>query len=52
MNIPGNLGMILLALYLIIDGVLRLTGGPVSIILGLLALAAGIILLLQNYRGR
>jgi hypothetical protein len=50
MRIPDNLGMILLAIYLILDGILRLTGGGISIILGLLALFAGILILLPNIR--
>jgi hypothetical protein len=50
MRIPDNLAMILLAIYLILEGVLRLTGGGISIILGLLALFAGILLLLQYIR--
>jgi hypothetical protein len=50
MRIPDNLGFILLALYLIIQGVLDLTGGGLSIILGLLALAAGILILVGNIR--
>jgi hypothetical protein len=47
MRIPENLGFILLAIYLILEGVLRIAGGGVGIILGLLALAAGILILLQ-----
>lgn len=50
MRIPDNLAMILLAIYLILEGVLRLTGGGISILLGLLALAAGILFLLQYIR--
>jgi hypothetical protein len=50
MRIPENLGMILLAIYLIIEGVLRLTGGGIGVLLGLLAFAAGILLLLQYFR--
>jgi hypothetical protein len=50
MRIPSNLGFLLLGLYLIIRGVLDLTGGGISVLLGLLALAAGIIILLQNVR--
>jgi hypothetical protein len=51
MRIPNNLGFLLLGLYLIIRGVLDLTGGSgISLLLGLLALAAGIIILLQNFR--
>jgi hypothetical protein len=50
MRVPENLGMILLAIYLIIEGVLRLTGGGIGVLLGLLAFAAGILLLLQYFR--
>jgi hypothetical protein len=42
--------MILLALYLIIDGILRLFGAGIGVVVGLLALAAGILLLLQYVR--
>lgn len=37
MRVPENLGMILLAIYLIIEGVLRLTGGGIGLLMGLLA---------------
>lgn len=50
MRIPENLAFILLGLYLVIEGVLRLSGGGISIILGLLAFAAGILILLGNIR--
>jgi hypothetical protein len=50
MRIPDNLAMILLALYLIIAGVNHLGPSPIGIILGLLALGAGILLLLQHVR--
>jgi hypothetical protein len=50
MRIPDNLAMILLALYLILDGILRLFGSGIGIAIGLLALAAGILLLLQYIR--
>lgn len=47
MNIPKNLGMLLLAIYLILIGVTGLFGirlGELSIVVPLLALAAGIAL--------
>ena len=48
MNLPDNLGFILLGIWLILEGLLSLVGGSaVSLILGLLALAAGILILLQ-----
>ena len=50
MRIPDNLGMILLGLYLIIEGVLRLSSGGIGIILGLLAFFAGILILVRNIR--
>jgi hypothetical protein len=51
MRIPDNLAMILLAIYLILDGLNRLIGGgALNIIIGLLGLAAGILLLLQYIR--
>jgi hypothetical protein len=50
MRIPDNLAMILLGLYLVIQGVIHLLGGGIGIILGLLAFSAGILLLLQFLR--
>jgi uncharacterized membrane protein HdeD (DUF308 family) len=48
----GNWGFVLLAIWLIIEGVLRLTSASaLGIIMGLLALAAGILLLVANVRG-
>ena len=43
----SNLAFLLLAIYLIIDGLTRLVGGSaLGVVLGLLALAAGVLLLL------
>jgi hypothetical protein len=43
-----NLAFILLGIYLILDGLLRLAGGSATgVILGLLAVSAGVLLLLQ-----
>jgi hypothetical protein len=50
-TIPKNLGIILLAIWLIATGVLQLgviAIAGLSVILGLLAIAAGILLLLQR----
>lgn len=47
MRLPGNLGMILLAIFLILYGLSTLISiGGLSILVGLLALAAGILLLI------
>ncbi len=48
MRIPGNLGIILLAIYLILIGLATLIAGFAvpPIILGVLALASGILLLI------
>lgn len=48
MRFPGSIGMILLAVYLIIVGLAALIPGFAipSIVLGILALAAGILLLI------
>ncbi len=48
LRIPENLGMILLAIWLILEGLILLLGltfHGLDIIMGILALAAGIILL-------
>ena len=43
-----NLAFLLLAIYLIIEGLMRLVGGSaIGVVLGLLALAAGVLLLLR-----
>ena len=53
MNIPDNLGFILLAVWLILEGLFSLTGGSItSVLMGLLALAAGILILLPNLQRR
>ncbi|MFN2477449.1 MAG: hypothetical protein ABR526_14060 [Chthoniobacterales bacterium] len=49
MNFPKSIGMILLAIYLILVGLVGLAGltlGGVGILLPILALAAGILILL------
>ena len=49
MNITKNIGMILLAIYLIVSGLIGLFGislGPLSVIIPILALAAGILILI------
>ena len=49
MKIPSNLGMLLLAIFLILYGLIQLFGLTFSsqaVVMGILALAAGILLLL------
>jgi hypothetical protein len=49
MNIPKNIGMILLAIYLIVAGLIGLFGislGQLSVIIPILALAAGVLILI------
>ena len=47
MNFTKNIGMLLLAIYLILVGIMSLVGVTIpGILLGLLALAAGIAILL------
>ena len=46
MNITRNIGMLLLAIYLIAVGILTLTGLGIGIITGVLALVAGIFILI------
>jgi hypothetical protein len=49
MKLPKNLGMILLSIWLILTGLTQLFGlkfEGLSIVMGILALAAGILLLL------
>jgi hypothetical protein len=46
MNITRNIGMLLLAIYLIAVGILTLTGLGIGIITGVLALLAGIFILI------
>lgn len=51
----GRLGMILLAVWLILEGLILLLGlsfTGLNAVMGLLALAAGILLLLPEFRGR
>jgi hypothetical protein len=48
MRIPENLGFILLGIWLILEGLFSLiSGSTVGVLLGLLALAAGILILLR-----
>jgi hypothetical protein len=46
MNITKNLGMLLLAIYLIISGLMGLIGFSLGIVMPILALAAGILILI------
>jgi len=46
MNITKNIGMLLLAIYLIAVGIVTLTGLGIGIITGVLALVAGIFILI------
>jgi hypothetical protein len=46
MNITKNLGMLLLAIYLIISGLMGLLGFSLGIVMPILALAAGILILI------
>jgi hypothetical protein len=46
MNITKNIGMLLLAIYLIVVGIVTLTGLGIGIITGVLALLAGIFILI------
>lgn len=47
MNFPKSIGMILLAIYLILVGLMALAGVVIpGILLGIVALAAGILILL------
>ena len=46
MDITKNLGMLLLAIYLIISGLMGLLGFSLGILMPILALAAGILILI------
>jgi hypothetical protein len=46
MNITKNLGMLLLAIYLIISGLMGLLGFSLGILMPILGLAAGILILI------
>lgn len=51
MRLPENLAFILLAIWLILEGLILLLGltfAGLSVLMGLLALAAGIILLIDH----
>jgi len=48
MNMTKNIGMLLLAIYLIAVGIFTLTGLGIGIITGLLALLAGIFILIGH----
>jgi hypothetical protein len=53
MRIPENLGFILLGIWLVLEGLFSLiSGSAVGVLLGLLALAAGILILLRFLGGR
>ncbi len=46
MNFPKSIGMILLAIYLILVGIVALTAVAIpGIVMGILALAAGVLIL-------
>jgi hypothetical protein len=47
-NVTKNLGMLLLAIYLILVGIMALAGGIVipPVVMGILALAAGVLILI------
>jgi len=54
-NLPKNLGMLLLAVWLIVTGLLQVVKLPIpdiSLILGLLAIVAGALILLQRTEGQ
>lgn len=54
-NLPQNLGMLLLAVWLIVTGLLQVVKLPipdVTLILGLLAIVAGVLILLQRTAGQ
>ncbi len=52
MRIREGWGFILLAIWLILEGILELTSfSALGVIMGLIALIAGILILLANYRG-
>ena len=46
MNFTKNIGMLLLAVYLIVDGIMGLTGMGAGMLLPILALVAGIFILI------
>jgi hypothetical protein len=46
MNFNKNIGMLLLAIYLIVIGIIGLTGMGVGLLLPILALVAGIFILI------
>lgn len=46
MNFTKNIGMLLLAIYLIVTGIVILTGLGIGILTGVLALLAGIFILI------
>jgi len=46
MNFNKNIGMLLLAIYLIVSGIIVLTGWGVGVLLPILAIVAGIFILI------
>ncbi len=49
MKLPSNLGMILLAIWLIVTGIMQLVSLPIpAIIMAVLAIAAGVLILLNK----
>lgn len=46
MNFTKNIGMLLLAIYLILVGIVTLTGAGVGYVAGIIALVAGIFILI------
>ena len=54
-NLPKNIGMLLLAVWLIVTGLLQVVKLPIpdiTLILGLLAIVAGALILLQRTEGQ
>lgn len=54
-SLPSNLGMLLLAVWLIVTGLLQVVKLPipdVTLIMGLLAIVAGALILLQRTAGQ
>jgi hypothetical protein len=49
MKFTKNLGMLLLAIWLIVSGIMQIVGLPIpAIVMGILAIAAGVLILLDK----
>jgi multisubunit Na+/H+ antiporter MnhE subunit len=48
MHLTHNLGMILLAIWLIVTGLLSLSSSGLGVIMAILAIAAGVLILLDR----